>query len=162
MKKHHPKKRHRRRKCLHCNELYFPDYRNLRHQRYCSKPQCRAASKKASQQKYLASDKGCGYFTGEINVKRVQDWRKSHPQYWNRQPKKTSEALQDDCSSQRTINQSDMGKLKNNALQDICSSQLPFLLGLISTLTGTALQDDIAEISRRFINLGHDILGDVP
>ena len=30
-----------RRKCLFCKEFYRPDHRNLRHQRYCSKPACR-------------------------------------------------------------------------------------------------------------------------
>jgi hypothetical protein len=39
---------HRRRKCLHWGELFCPDPRNLRHQRYWSKPQCRNASKAAS------------------------------------------------------------------------------------------------------------------
>ncbi len=30
-------KRYRRRKCLHCHDLFRPDPCNLRHQRYCSK-----------------------------------------------------------------------------------------------------------------------------
>ena len=28
----------RRRRCLHCGELFEPDCRNRRHQRYCQKP----------------------------------------------------------------------------------------------------------------------------
>jgi hypothetical protein len=42
-------KKNRRRKCRHCRELFRPDPRNHRHQRYCSKPACRRASKAASQ-----------------------------------------------------------------------------------------------------------------
>ena len=31
-----------RRKCRHCGQLFRPDPRNVRHQRYCSAPACRA------------------------------------------------------------------------------------------------------------------------
>ncbi len=44
----------RRRKCRNCGQLYRPDPRNLRHQRYCSQPACRRASKAASQRRWLA------------------------------------------------------------------------------------------------------------
>ena len=37
------------RQCLCCDEFYAPDHRNVRHQRYCSKPACRAQSKALSQ-----------------------------------------------------------------------------------------------------------------
>ena len=39
----------RGRKCLNCRRLFRPDPRNVRHQRYCSEPACRQASKAASQ-----------------------------------------------------------------------------------------------------------------
>lgn len=162
MKTFRAAKRRRKRKCLNCKELFLPDYRNLRHQRYCSKSECRAASKKASQQRYLASEKGLGSFQGMANVDRVRRWRKAHPGYWKRKVVITQNALQDDCSSQLTSNQSDRQSLTINALQDICFTQPALLIGLIASLTGNALQDDIAETSRRFINLGHDILGIVP
>jgi hypothetical protein len=35
----------RKRKCPHCKVFFVPDYRNVRHQRYCAKPPCRKASK---------------------------------------------------------------------------------------------------------------------
>lgn len=38
-----------RRKCPHCGCLFKPDPRNHRHQRYCSAPLSRTASKAASQ-----------------------------------------------------------------------------------------------------------------
>ena len=46
--------RGRRRKCKCCRSLFVPDPRNLRHQGYCSLPSCRAASKAASQARWLA------------------------------------------------------------------------------------------------------------
>jgi len=158
MKKHLPVRRKRRRNCLHCNELFYADYRNLRHQRYCSKPQCRKASKKASQEKYLSSKKGIGYFKGVSNVNRVREWRTSHPGYWKVKRDLTLKALQEDCISQPVSNQSDTCNLVRAALQDLCVTQPALIIGLISSLTGNALQDDIAETVHRFIDLGHDIL----
>lgn len=154
------KKKHRLRKriCRHCKELYLPDYRNRYHQCYCSKPECRLASKKASQSKWLNSDKGAGYFKGSRNVEHVQQWRKAHPGYWRRNRSTKKDALQEDCYSQLQSNQGDTGKIKKDALQDVCSSQVPLLLGLIANLTGNTLQDDIVKTSRRFIDLGNDIL----
>ena len=153
------KKRLRKRICKHCKELYLPDYRNRYHQGYCSKAECRLASKKASQYKWLNSDKGAGYFKGSGNVEHVKQWRKAHPGYWKRNRSHDKNALQEDCFSQLESNQGDTCKLKKDTLQDICSSQVPLLLGVIAILTGNTLQDDIAETTRRFINLGYDILG---
>ena len=162
MKVSRPKGRHRKRNCLHCKELFHADYRNLRHQRYCSKPDCHQASKKASQYKYLRSEKGRGYFSGTINVDRVRQWRKQHPGYWKRRVNISQNALQDDCSPQRISNQSVKCSLNFSALQDICFTQPALIVGLIANLTGNALQDDIAKSTHRFINLGHDIMGTVP
>ena len=159
MKTIRKKKRLRKRICRNCEEYYLPDYRNIYHQHYCNKSACRLASKKASQQKWLSSSKGSGYFQGSSNVAHVQQWRKTHPGYWKRKRSTSQSALQDDCFSQRTINQSDRDDLRNTALQDICSSQLPLLLGVISVLTGTTLQDEIARTTYRFIDLGYDIMG---
>ena len=54
----------RRRKCRQCSQLYEPDSRNRRHQKHCSQPACRKASKVASQKRWLVSPKGCDYFKG--------------------------------------------------------------------------------------------------
>ena len=32
-------------KCLHCRELFLPDFRNRGRQRHCAKPQCRKVAK---------------------------------------------------------------------------------------------------------------------
>ena len=74
-----PMPRRRQRKCRHCGHLYEPDTRNRYHQRYCSQPACRQASKAASRTRWRASAKGWDYFRGSANVLRVQAWRKAHP-----------------------------------------------------------------------------------
>ncbi len=73
-----------RRKCKCCLKLFRPDPRNRHHQRYCSAPACRAASKAASQARWLATPENQGYFRGPVNVARVQAWRSRHPGYWRR------------------------------------------------------------------------------
>jgi len=37
-------------KCLHCKKLFVPDYRNRGRQKYCSDPECQAASKQGRVQ----------------------------------------------------------------------------------------------------------------
>ena len=149
----------RRRKCRGCGELFHPDYRNRRRQKYCAKPACRHASKRARQARWRASPNGRDYFQGPENVLRVQEWRKAHPGYWRRKRRERERALQDDCSAQPTGCQEVMSELMREALQDVCSSQPAVLVGLVSSLTGSALQDDIASSLRRFHARGQQILG---
>jgi hypothetical protein len=153
------KQKGRRRKCLHCRELFFADRRNQWHQRYCSKPQCCHAGKIAAQHRWQSSPKGRDYFQGHDNVRRVREWRAAHPGYWKRGRARSRNALQDVLSSQVIEKTEDERRLNSGALQDVCSSQPALLIGLIASLTGSTLQDDIAESSRRFIISGQDILG---
>ncbi|MBO0757986.1 MAG: hypothetical protein J2P54_19240 [Bradyrhizobiaceae bacterium] len=59
----------RRRKCKCCHKLFRPDPRN-RHHQYCGTPRCRAASKAASQARWLAAPENQDYFCGPVNVAR--------------------------------------------------------------------------------------------
>lgn len=108
----------RRRKCLHCAELFQPDRRNLRHQRYCSKAQCRQASKAASQRRWLAKAENRDYFRGAANVVRVRAWRAEHPGYWRR-GRKSAAALQEDSPAQGTEHTGKSPDLAGLALQDL-------------------------------------------
>ena len=51
-----------RRKCLHCKELFLPDYRGGQRQSYCLKPDCRKARKRELMRAWLAKP-----FGGQIN-----------------------------------------------------------------------------------------------
>ncbi len=147
--------RARRRKCGCCHELFRPDPRNLRHQRYCSKPNCRRASQSASQRRWLAKPQNRDYFRGPDNVARVQAWRRDHPGYWRQRGKSLAAALQDDSHAQIIEPASNSATL---ALQEIISAQPVVLMGLIAHVIGSALQDDIATTSHRLLQLGQDIL----
>jgi hypothetical protein len=90
----------RRRKCRHCRESFQSDRRNLWHQRYCSKPSCRQASKAASQRRWLAKPQNRDYFRGPAHVERVRAWRAAHPGYWHRSGRQSCPALQQDSLAQ--------------------------------------------------------------
>ena len=124
-----------RRKCLCCKEFYHPDHRNLRHQRYCSKPACRKESKAQSQRRWLQRPENENYFRGPDNSRRVKQWRKRHPGYWR---KKESSA--------------------QTPLQEVFLMQPAVVVGLISMMTGNSLQEDIALTARVLVRKGRDIL----
>ena len=88
-----------RRKCRHCGQLFRPDPRNLRHQRYCSAKECRRVSKAASQRRWLAKAENRDYFRGPEHVARVRAWRTAHPGY-AREKSSRRRALQEHSSAQ--------------------------------------------------------------
>ena len=95
----------RRRKCLHCKDLFLPDYRNAQRQRYCLKPECRQARKRAAQQAWLAKPDNQAYFRDAQNAQRVRDWQKEHPGYWRHSARYQRRTLQDDCPTQVAVAQ---------------------------------------------------------
>jgi hypothetical protein len=147
----------RRRKCKNCCELFFPDRRNLKKQRYCGKPGCRKASKAAAQARWLAQEENKTYFRSPENVRRVQEWRAQHPGYW-RNGSRRKNALQDHSPEKRTEKQYVKTELTKETLQDHIIAQHSVLIGLIAHLTGKTLQDDIADTTRHMQQLGSDIL----
>jgi hypothetical protein len=75
------KKKNKRRRCLSCQKLFYLHPRTRLLQKYCPEPQCRAASKKASQRRWLHKPENRDYFRGSQHVSRVQAWREQHPDY---------------------------------------------------------------------------------
>jgi hypothetical protein len=84
----------RRRRCLCCQKLFGHDPRVRHRQKYCSEPECRAASKQSSQRRWLRKPENHEYFCGEQHVDRVQAWRVRNPGYW-RKPPLNGEPLQE-------------------------------------------------------------------
>src|SRR5215471_11322476 len=129
-----------RRKCKCCHKLFRPDPRNRHHQRYCAAPSCRAASKAASQARWLAAPENQDYFRGPVNVARVKEWRSRHPGYW-RKRRCPRTALQDLSLAQAVDFTNKKAIFAGPPLQEILSAQPAVLIGLIAHLTGTPLQD---------------------
>ncbi len=148
----------KRKKCCNCKKLFIPDPRNIKRQKYCRTPECREASKAASQRRWLAKPENQDYFCGPQNVKRVQLWREANPGYWRGKRKNNPDALQDRLNPQPTENNTDNVQFANDALQDLLIAQPPVLLGLIANFTDNALQDDMVITLRRLQKLGQDIV----
>ena len=153
------------RKCLCCKLFFDPDHRNRERQRYCSRPECRRASKTASQGAWLAQPDNRDYFKGAVHVARVQAWRAAHPGY-GRGKRRRVAPLQDglfaqvDDSIEETAIRGESADTA--ALQDLLiapsGNSSPVLVGLIAHLFEVTLQEDIAATTRRLVQLGHDVI----
>ena len=150
-------RRVRRKKCKHCQCLFRPDPRNHKRQKFCSKPECRKASKAYSQKKWPAKKENRDYFRGPEHVKRVQRWRKNHPGYRRTERPDKDNALQNPLIQKDQQNPGDDQTLTLLRLQDLLSRQELVLKGLIAHLMGTPLQDDIDEFLVVLGQLGRDI-----
>jgi hypothetical protein len=93
-------------------------------------------------------------------VRRVQEWRRAHPGYWNKQKSRSGNGQTADNKpvnpqqSSRNVPRSDL-----RTLQDFCLTQDPAFVGLISMVTGSTLQEDIATTARHLLLRGQNILG---
>jgi len=150
----------KRRKCRCCSTFFFPDYRNWKHQHYCSKPDCRRASKLASQWRWYRKPKNLSHFRDGEGTGRVQTWRKAHPGYWR---KKAPVSQGTQPTEPQTINPEQISRNVPRplprTLQDFCLAQEPAFIGLLSMFAGSTLQDDIQGLVRRLVEQGRNILG---
>ena len=145
----------RQSKCLCCGDKFTVDVRNRGRQKYCPKRSCRAAGKAARQRRWLAKPENRNYFREADNAARVREWQRTHPGYWRNTARHKSRTLQDALPPQAPESHKENATL---ALQDALRLQGPVLIGLIAHLSDSTLQDDIAETSRRLLQLGQDIL----
>ena len=146
-----------RHKCRCCRRLFRPDPSNRRHQRYCSAPRCRRASKAASQARWLALPDNRDYFRDAWHGARVRAWRSRHPAYW-RKVQRWAVALQDVQTAQLVDPARKTDNFVRTPLQDLLTAQDAVLIGLIAHLVGTPLQEDLARTTDRLLRLGQDIL----
>ena len=147
----------KRRKCKNCQSFFVPDPRNANRQAYCTKDECRKASKRASQRKWLEKPANRDYFRCAENTRRVQQWREAHPKYWRRKVAQSESALQDPSNTQPSDIACNSPGFVGNALQDLLITQPFVMLGLIAHFTGDALQDNIDATLLRLQQLGRDI-----
>ena len=149
-----------RRKCRCCKEFFAPEYRNAYHQSYCSRPDCRRASKATSQRRWLAKPANRDHFRGKENVQRVQEWRKAHRGYWRKKsdrPNPTEVISAQGVESGRVL--VTQPPQTSSTLQDVCLTDHPVFIGLISMITSSTLQEDIASVTRKLEARGRNILG---
>jgi len=145
-------------KCRHCSEFFPPDPRNRYHQRYCAKPECRTASKRASQRQWESRPENRDYNRSAEKALKVRAWQTSHPGYWKRRREKRS-VLPELCFTQPSEGQADRGKAVRGVLPDLLVTQPPVVIGLIAQMTGSVLPEDIAVMTGRLIARGRALMG---
>ena len=95
---------HGTRKCSNCKIFFKPNPRAKGRQNFCSHPECRKASKRVSQKKWLDKPENRDHFRGSDNVRRVQLWREKNLGYWKRTKSKSSpETVQQSLHSERPL-----------------------------------------------------------
>ena len=157
------KKKIRRRRCKNCDDLFKPDSRNLKRQKFCRKPECKEASKRYSQQKWLMKPKNIDHFSGPENVIRVQQWRQQNPGYWKQKKSKKvisliKGALQETLSAKTITGKGFSSDLMQSALQDSLSAKTLVIIGFDAQLNKTALQDIIDFTDQGTVKLVPDVL----
>lgn len=147
-------------KCLFCREISTVDARNRGRQKYCSKPECQRQSKLASQRRWLKKPGNRNYFRDAENAARVRRWQEEHPGYWRNTKRYRRRTLQETSIRNPLSMQGNRasGDPVASPLQEALYAPGPLLIGLIATLVDSPLQDDIAQTSRRLLQLGQDIL----
>jgi len=174
-------------RCANCQQPFRADPRNAWHQRYCQAPACRAASKAASQRRWLDKPENRDYFRGAEHVQRVRVWREAHPGYARRERSPATSVAPAPLTSAATVAPPPLQDLVPTQvvdaqeefdltvaseavisapepaapapLQDLLQQQPVVLIGLLAHLSASTLQDDIALAGQRLLQLGHDVLG---
>ncbi len=157
------KKKIRRRRCKNCDDLFNPDPRHLKRQKFCTKPVCKTVSKMHAQQKWLKKEKNLDYFSGSEHVIRVQQWREQNPGYWKREKSKKTPALFDRALQDTLLVKTSDGKgfqlsLMQDALQDMLSGKTLVIIGVNPHLNKIALQEIIDFTDRGTVKLVPDVL----
>jgi hypothetical protein len=130
-------RKNKRRRCLHCRQLFHRHPRTRTQQKYCSAPTCRVASKKASQQRWLRKPENQDYFCGAQHVNRVQIWREKSPKYRRESPL-SGGLLQEMIIGQRIDGLEESATL---ALQEMIQPEVRESIDEIGLLRPSALQD---------------------
>jgi hypothetical protein len=110
--------------------------------------------KAARQRRWLAKPENQNYFREADHAARVREWQQAHPGYWRNTSRYKRRTLQD----AHAVQVIERPKDNATALQDALRLQGPVLIGLIAHLSDSTLQEDIAQTSRRLLQLGQDIL----
>lgn len=139
--------------CAHCGHPFAVDPRPGKRHHFCSRLACARASRRATQKKWRNGAGKGNPADGWIDIERVREWRKRHPQYWKRVRRSGRQQL-----AAFRLTRSLAAALKGLALQDTIDTRLALEIGIISRLSGAALQDTIAKEIRATILRGNAIL----
>lgn len=142
------KRRTKSRACAHCGSKFPINARIGARHRHCSAPECRRASKRESQRRWLGKPENAGYFKGPANALRAKLWRAANPKK-RPQTQRTIQRLMDSALA---------AALKSCGVQDLSERHLALVLGLVSRLARGREQETIAREIRRLMFEGYAVL----
>ncbi len=151
---------------MHCNCYFLPDKYNYHTQLYCSKSECRHASRIASRRKYRRKDKNRTPEERQKESERVKKWQKNNPGYKKRQKisrkNKSSGVLRDIAPAQNSILR-DIAQLKKEisvipGLQRNIHYYQCVTTGLASMLSGDVLREIIGGQLDRYYDIGRNLI----
>lgn len=153
----------KKKKCDHCNNFFVPDKYNYHVQSYCSKSECRHASRIASRRNYRRKDTNRTPEKRKKESKRIKKWQKTHPDYKNRQKnakKKSEEPVLRDIAPTENLILRDIAQLqKAVSLIPILQNKITYYqcvtAGLASSLSGECLRDIIGGQLDRYYDIGN-------
>jgi hypothetical protein len=148
--------KHRKIRCKNCGNYFYPDKYNYIHQKYCSRNECRKASRRASSKNYRQKKSNNLSFR-QTESARVKVWQSKHRVHI----KNSKKSCKKDVAKPELRDFAQVEKLKKEVvhLRDFANLQSIVLQGVISQLTGCGLRDDIGAFIRRIYDKGRDISG---
>ncbi len=154
-----------KRKCHNCGSLYRPDARAKGHQRYCKKPECKAASKQKSQAKWVA--KNPTYFTGGGSTERSRVTRanqKAKRQNAQAAPPKSSDddILTIDNEGVNWISSLVASASVQQEMIGVNSRFIALIIGMLCMVSGCMQQEEIGLAYEKMLFLGQEVLGKPP
>ena len=146
-----------KRRCVLCDRSFAINPRVGKRHRFCSRPACAKASRRAAQRQWLKKWQqehgGESYFAGQKSLGNTPARPARHPDC----KKRTRRSKGARCGRFRLTSKL-AAVVRSVALQDTIDTVLALQIGLISRLTGAALQDTIARKMRALILRGNAIL----
>lgn len=142
------------RACAHCGQAFVPDPRVGERQRFCSRLECRRASRRLSQAKWLNKPENHDYHRGPEQVQRNRLWRQAHPDYRRQQRRRRKQQVR----LQRVLSSELSAALISCGLQNLNDRQLALMLGLVERVCPSGQQDQMAASLRRLMFDGYALL----
>ena len=126
----------RRRKCRHCGELYQPNFRNPKHQKYCSAPLAGGPARLPARPNGEPRPRAGITFAARRTPNGSRPGRR--PIRLLEEPAEKSRAYKITAHSTSRCGQKDKLALDVRTLQDRCQTQSDVITGLVSQLAGSA------------------------
>ncbi len=156
----------KKKKCQHCHCYFLPDKYNRHIQEFCTKDECRHASKIASRRKYRLKPENRTPEKRRKESARVKIWQNNHSDYKKAQKKAKIKfceyVLRDIAPAQKSVLR-DIAQLKKevSAIPDLKRNIYYYqcvTAGLAGTLSGDILREIIGGQLDRYYDIGNRLL----